>query len=292
VNLSGGELTSTAHEGTAVAAWMLKRLGIAPGNLSQLWALDASAIIDVTRQAWDEFGMWPLRPVVDTRFLPAPVEAIGDGAAHHVKLIVGSTLDEMKLVSTVDAEAQSLDDNGVVARLGLGTSGRAVLDAYRTARNRRGEPTDPTSLYWAIESDRFFGVPGIRLAGAKSRHQPRTYMYLTTWRSPDPRLGACHSVDVALFFGTFDIPGMEHFTGSDEAARHLSERMQGALLRFAHTGDPNIPGLPQWPQYRENEQATILFDMPPSVVRAPLADERASWNRHDPSAAAKEPREL
>jgi para-nitrobenzyl esterase len=68
--------------------------------------------------------------------------------------------------------------------------------------------------------------------------------------------------------------------------------MQGALLRFAHTGDPNIPGLPQWPQYRENEQATILFDMPPSVVRAPLADERASWNRHDPSAAAKEPREL
>lgn len=288
VNLSGGELSATAHEGTAVAAWMLERLGIAPGELSQLWALDASAIIDVTRQAWDEFGMWPLRPIVDSRFLPPPVEAIRNGAARHVKLVVGSTLDEMKLVSTVDADAQSLDDNGVVSRLGLGIAGRALLDAYRTARHQRGEPTDPTSLYWAIESDRFFSVPGIRLAEAQSRNQTRTYMYLTTWQSPDPRLGACHSVDVALFFGTIDIPGMETFTGADEAARDLSKRMQEALLRFAHTGDPNNPGLPQWPPYREDEQATILFDMPPSVVCAPLAEERTSWKTHDLAAAARQ----
>jgi para-nitrobenzyl esterase len=277
VNLSGGEMTSTSRHGTAVAEWILDRLGFGPSELARLWTLDAMAIVEVTRQAWNELGMWPLRPVVDTRFLPAPGEALRSGVARRVKLIVGSTLDEMKLVSTVDPDAQSLDDDGVVARLGLGTTGRGILDSYRAARRKRGEPIDPPSLYWAIESDRFFSVPGIRVAEAQSRHQAQTYMYLTTWRSPDPRLGACHSIDSALFFGTLGIPGMEVFTGTDERAHRLSERMQDALLAFARLGDPNHQGLPSWPQYSDVKRATMLFDDEPRVEYAPLGEERESW---------------
>jgi para-nitrobenzyl esterase len=276
VNLSGGELTSTAAEGTAVAKLVLDRLGAAD-DLERLWTLDAAALVEVTRQAWDELGMWPFRPVVDGRFLGPPLEAIRSGVSRHVQLVVGSTLDEMKLVSTVDAAAASLDDDGVIARLGLGPAGERIVTAYREARRKRGEAVDSPSLYWAIESDRLFGVPGIRVAEAQSRNQPRTYMYLTTWRSPDPRLGACHSVDSALFFGTLGIPGMDGFTGTDDAAHRLSERMQDALLSFARTGDPNHPALPEWPPYREDDRATMLFEAEPHVVRAPLGDERAAW---------------
>lgn len=278
VNHSGGEMLWDRTRATEIAEWVLDVLGITRSEISRLWDLPAEAIVDATRRAWEELGLWwPFRPVVDDDFLPPPVATIRSGAARDVRLLVGSTLDEMKLVSTVDPEAATLDDASVLARLGLGDAGQKVLDAYRAARESRGEAIDPTSLYWAIESDRLFGVPGIRVAEAQSLNQHDTYMYLTTWRSPDERLGACHSVDSALFFGTLDLPGMERFSGADAAARILSAAMQDALIAFARTGNPSHAGLPAWPRYEAEARETMLFGAEPRLESAPLGEERACW---------------
>jgi para-nitrobenzyl esterase len=278
VNMSGGELSATADEATTITRWMLDRLDLGPDELERLWQLPPEAIIDVTAQAWAEFGMWPLRPVQDGALLPGPALAsIGDGASADVPLLVGSTRDEMRLVATVDHDAAELDEVGVLRRLALGDGGPAILAAYKAARNARCEATDAPSLYWAIESDRLFTVPGIRVAEAQCRYQPRTYMYLTTWSSPNPALSACHGVDVSLFFGTLDVPGMEHFTGDTDAAKRLSMRMMDSLLCFARAGDPNHPELPEWPPYRTGDRATMIFDAEPHAVDDPRDGERRAW---------------
>lgn len=64
--------------------------------------------------------------------------------------------------------------------------------------------------------------------------------------------------------------GVEHFSevafvfanpttiGPWPAYRALSDRVSPAWIRFAHTGDPNGPGLPAWPRYGDGENGLNL----------------------------------
>jgi len=46
---------------------------------------------------------------------------------------------------------------------------------------------------------------------------------------------------------------------------------------FAHTGDPNHPGLPDWPAYEPKQRATLFFDLHARVEHLPLDEIRSAW---------------
>jgi para-nitrobenzyl esterase len=57
---------------------------------------------------------------------------------------------------------------------------------------------------------------------------------------------AFHSDDIEYVFGTLDTrPGAEWLPEE----RKLSEQMMDYWTNFAKTGDPNGPGLPEWPRF-------------------------------------------
>jgi para-nitrobenzyl esterase len=77
---------------------------------------------------------------------------------------------------------------------------------------------------------------------------------------------AFHSDDIEYVFGTLDTrPGAE-WRPED---RKLSEEMMSYWTNFAKTGDPNGPGLPEWPKFGEDDKI-IHLDNPitsgPSTV--------------------------
>lgn len=279
--MSGGVRCHSRAEATAQTRRILARLGV-EGEPERLREITPSRLTAALAADWDEQGhpFPPIRPVADGRLIPLdPQAALEAGVAAGTRTIVGSTLDEFKLVASVDGEAAQLDDEGLLARfaeLGPGTAAR-VAAGYRAARQARGEPAAPSDLYWAIASDRVFSVPGVRVAEAQSGVQSDTWMYQVRWKAGDPRLGACHSVDIALAFGTLDLPGMEILTGTSAAAHALSATMIDAWAAFARSGDPNGPGLPAWPRYDRERRDTMVFDDPCRVVGAPQAEERRSW---------------
>ena len=90
----------------------------------------------------------------------------------------------------------------------------------------------------ALDSDRTFRVPAIRLAEAQAPHQPRTYKYFFTWSSPARRgtLGACHALELPFVFGTLDAPTMDRFAGKGPDAEALATRMMDAWIAFAKSG--------------------------------------------------------
>ncbi len=274
-----------AEAATRVARTLQGELGVEPGQLARLWELPAEAIVEAQGRCSARLEvplcLRPFGPVVDGATLPAPpIEAIRGGLSREVPVLVGATRDEEKLFGLMDRRAWSLDEVGLLGRIEkrVGTPARGLIEAYRKAREGRSS-TEPPELYFAIETDRVYRMPAVRLAEAQSQHQPKTWAYLVTWESPlrDGTLGACHGIDVPFVLGAIGRKGANLFTGGGPEAERLSERMMDAWVAFARSGDPNHPGLPDWPPHDESRRATMLLGRECEVADAPLESEREAW---------------
>ncbi len=267
---------------------VLSRLGLAPADTA---AIRAAAPADLLKGALSsdgtpdrELGLF-YQPVVDGALLSrTAIEMVADGSASGVAVMVGTTLEEWKLFSAFDPAARSLDRAGLSARMRKRLSAELadpLIAAYEAARARREAAIDPPELFAAIETDRVFRTPAVRLAEAQSRRERRVFNYLFTWRSPAMRgaLGACHALELGFVFGTNHVEGMTRFAGSGPAADKLAQQMQDAWLAFAHSGDPSCESLGAWPGYTEERRATMLFGETTRVEDAPLEDERRAWDQ-------------
>jgi para-nitrobenzyl esterase len=161
----------------------------------------------------------------------------------------------------------------------MGASARGLVEAYRKSRSERGAAVTPVELWAAIETDRIFRLPGVRLAETQAAHEPRVYSYLFDWCSPmlGGMLGACHALELGFVFGTYKEPGMGDFSGSGPAADALSERMMDAWLAFAKTGDPSTRASGPWPRYTTADRTTGIFGERSQIERAPFEEERRVW---------------
>ena len=57
----------------------------------------------------------------------------------------------------------------------------------------------------------------------------------------------------------------EHTTGGSSEAYALADKVSQAWINFARTGNPNHPGLPNWPAFNDEKRATMILDVNPVV---------------------------
>jgi para-nitrobenzyl esterase len=220
----------------------------------------------------------PLRPVVDGNVIPElPIQAIAGGSADGVPVLIGTNLDEWKFFAILDSGLTSLDEAGLLLRCQqLIPAGdvNGLIKAYRQARGQRNLPVTPAELFIAIQSDRIFRMPAVRLAEAHYRRQQPTYMYLFDWVSPlmNGILGSCHALEVGFVFGLLD----DNFTGSGEEAQALSRKIQDAWISFARYGDPGCESLGEWKLYDERRK-TMVLGKQCLQVEFPCDEERRAW---------------
>ena len=282
-----------AEEAAEVATLWSREVGLEPGSAKWLRELPLDAILRAQSRCVTVFERESARrafcPSVDGRTLPEhPFEAIRGGLSRDIPVVVGTTRDEWKLFGVMDPRARELDEAGLLKRVearlgGPEPAGRArrLVEAYRRAREGRAS-TDPPELFFAIETDRVFRIPAVRLAEAQSAHRahpPRTWAYLMCWESPlmGGALGACHGIDLPFVFGSVRRRGMQRYAGGGPDAERLSDRMMDAWLAFARSGDPNHPDLPAWEPYDAARRATMIFDREPELGFAPFDAERRAW---------------
>ena len=209
----------------------------------------------------------PFQPVVDgTLLTKRPLDAIASGACAGVPLLLGTNLDEWKLFALADPKVRALDDDGLRERCarvvpGASDGGRAhadrVIEVYRAARDG-GANSAPSELWFAIEGDRVFRLPAVRLAEAATAHGSPVQKYLFSYGSPalGGILGSCHALEVPFVFGTHAMPGLRAFVGEGTAVDALSESMQQAWLAFAR-GDSVSSGFGGWEQYETERRRTL-----------------------------------
>ncbi|HUY28359.1 MAG TPA: carboxylesterase/lipase family protein [Candidatus Binataceae bacterium] len=279
---------ATCDAANQKAERILARLGVRPSDSDAIAALTPAQLLKGTLMPDGvtpdpQLGM-AYQPVIDGAHVPkVALEMVAGGSADGVAIMAGSTLEEWKLFAAMDPGLPKLDRAGLAARFGKrfgAETAAGLIENYTRARTERGDAATPQELFSAIETDRVFRMPAVRLAETHGRRNGRIFNYLFTWKSPamGGMLGSCHALELGFVFGTNHIAGMPPFAGSGPAAEKLAAQMQDAWIAFARTGNPACESIGDWRVYDEQRRATMVFGAATKSTDAPLDAERQAWS--------------
>ncbi len=263
---------SSREQASGTAEHFLEELGILDPNPEDLREARVSDIIRAQSVTSARLGMadgtLPWQPSLDGDLLPEPpLQTIARGRGPRVPVMLGTNRDEWKLFMLGDRSGRRLDDEGLRRRFERSLSrlvdaGAPALESAMEvyARDAVERPcASPAERWVAFQSDRLFHHPARRLADCHAGRGNPTYRYLFEWspRSLGKQLGSCHGLEIPFVFGTLNHRRLKLLVAAAPAAHRLSERMQGAWIAFARTGNPCHDDLPDWPAHRP-EKASIM----------------------------------
>jgi para-nitrobenzyl esterase len=241
---------------------------------AELVHVSQEQLLAAQNQITGSSGRLAFQPVVDGITLPRqPIQAIANGSANGVSLLVGTNRDEMRLFTMMDP-TPATPDMAILDRL-FGTKAKEVAATYEAV-----QPEQSASDAWIdFLTDRTFRIPAIRLAERHSAFGTNVWMYRFDWPSPvnSGRLKACHGLEIPFVWNNLDKRGVNLLTGDSPTRQRVADAIQPAWIAFARSGNPNTSGLPHWPAYDSMQRATMLFNEACQVLNDPQAAERQVW---------------
>jgi para-nitrobenzyl esterase len=230
-------------------------------NISRLADLRKLSADDILHAATAKSTPPPPRfgPDIDGYFLPEPVpEIYAAGKQAHVPLLAGWNADEVRGRVTQAKIKTTAASFAAMAQADFGDKAQKFLALYPAA-------TDAEAVVSAGDyaSDRFIVYSTWRWLEAQvATGKAPVYRYRLDLGSPGDKnhaaiLGAFHSDDIEYVFGTLDSRPEAAWRPED---RKLSDQIGAYWTNFARTGDPNGPGLPQWPAYKPEQWPVMHLD--------------------------------
>ncbi len=280
---------SRERKSSRVAGYFAEALGLDTLSLDTLQKLSTTDIMRAQARASVRIGldngMMAWQPTVDGDLIPdQPLAAVERGDAAGIPMLIGTNRDEFKLFTFTSRER--LNDKELIARVqriaersGFGDelSADHIEGTYGRLEGKRD--TSANERWVALQSDRIFHYPAVRLADLHAQHEPKTYCYLFDWRPPviGRALGACHGLELPFVFGGARGALIRAGLFTDRTARPLSDYMQDAWIAFARTGMPHRGDETEWPAYEGERRSTKRLGRTRSVLSDPHRSAREFW---------------
>jgi para-nitrobenzyl esterase len=262
--LSAVPLAQAEARGVRLAAALGKGDALTLADLRKLPANDLLQATAAPGTAWN-------RPTVDGYFLPVdPVKIFNAGKQMHVPLLAGVNSQESDYPAVLGQELPTVENyRKALQRLYAGQADE-IFQLYPA-----GNEMEVEDAARALASDRFISHSTwkwIDLA-SKTGSRPSYYYYFDHPRPPEANApaaagpppgsrGAVHSAEIEYALGNLKSNKVYAWTPEDY---QISEIMQGYFANFIKTGNPNGPGLLQWPEFATGKR--LVIDATPHVER-------------------------
>ncbi len=270
---------------------LMRKLKLKRGDIEGFRKIPHEKIIETQQEMTNEktLNFLPFRPVIDGVSIPEhPLKTFQDGKCSDIKFMIGSNLNETKIFTAFSPELQERVNNSgeLLISMGLGMIGiqadtKNMFEIYKEAREGKFS-TETEEIFHAIFTDIMFRIPTIRFLEAQCIHQPNTYNYMFTWETSafGGIAGSPHAMEIPFVFNTINVKskGNVDLVGTGLDAEALSEKVMDAWIAFAHTGDPNHEGIPNWPSYDKEKRATMFLGKECKVVNDAFGKEREAWD--------------
>jgi para-nitrobenzyl esterase len=240
-------------------------------SIAELRALPAGAILKA--QLADK--AFEATAIFDGYVMPKDsVAAWAEGRQSHVPLLAGWTADEQRVYATFGTSRPTAQGFISSTRAKFGDRADAVLRLYPA-----GTEEEALRSTGDLACDQFMGyctwkMINLQLATGDSP----VYRYSFDRKCPvapgrvingspatGADIGAVHASDIPYAFGDLacspDVPWQPE-------DRDLSEAMTTYWTNFARTGNPNGPGLPEWPRYDRRGNFPVLH-LDSTIAAAP-----------------------
>ena len=260
--------TMDAKYSRRIGAAVMDELGLKASQIDELQkmpyerllAAGEKAVAKVKAEAEKEDGVstfiFGWAPTVDGDVLPAqPFDPQAPAQSKDVPVMIGTTLHEFTMSTYVPA-FRTITKEKAVEFLKQRYGDRT--DDFLAAFEKAYPGYRPKDL---VDVDFVFRPGAVEQARLKAAQQGApVYMYMFAWESPvlDGMFRSTHCMEIPFAFNNAVLHAS--MTGGGAEAQALAEKMSGAWLNFARTGNPNAEGLPQWDAYTEEGGATMFFN--------------------------------
>jgi para-nitrobenzyl esterase len=210
-------------------------------------------------------------PVIDGYVMPeVPKAVFARGAQIDMPLLTGSTTREGALFDG-SVSLRAFNDR---AHAEYGKSAQAFLELYPATTDAEAGAASK-----AARGDELFVAQNWMWARAHARSgRAKTFYYNFDRVPPAPELkniGAFHTSDIPYVFQTFAAYGRWPWQPWDH---QLSDTMSSYWVNFARSGDPNGAGLPAWPTFDVQREATMTFAGTIAVTSVPNRARLVFWD--------------
>jgi para-nitrobenzyl esterase len=260
--------------------WPLPRLRVAASAVAPPGAPSAEEVGESIVERATASGS-DLRTASDLRAIPAERLAVAV-APLHLPLVDGTVVPDEPGILFARGEQHDVPfigggnsyDGSVM--MGSGVMPREYLASWGERESElRALYADDLAVSTQLGASRLFGdrrylLSGRFLARNMSRVSSAGYLYYFSFVPAAQRFvspGALHAAEIGPLFGR-----VSRVDGERNPQAKVGSTMRAYWINFARTGDPNGPGLPEWPVYDPATDRWLVIDETPAVRTGVIKD--------------------